>query len=240
MKINALTDDFQALNRKIKESIKENLTIENCMGQRYIGCGLSRGTLRICGIPGNALGAYLDGADIIVFGNAQDSIGDTMNAGSIFIHGSCGDTPGYAMRGGKIFIKENTGYRAGIHMKSYQDKTPVLIIGGTAGSFLGEYQAGGKIIVLGLGSKQACPVGNFCGTGMHGGKIYLRCELPPSNLPPQVNAKLADREALQEIEPDVEQFCSEFGIDTEMVLDHPFYVLTANTKNPYRQLYVHC
>jgi glutamate synthase domain-containing protein 3 len=34
-------------------------------------------------------------------------------------------------------------------MKAYQDKIPILVIGGTAGSFLGEYQAGGLIIVLG-------------------------------------------------------------------------------------------
>mgnify|MGYP002508363490 CR=1 FL=1 len=44
----------------------------------------------------------------------------------------------------------NAGYRAGIHMKAYKDKVPVMVIGGTAGSFLGEYQAGGVIVVLGL------------------------------------------------------------------------------------------
>jgi len=240
MDINALATDFQELNRKIKSSKEKELVISNCMGQRYIGCGLSVGMLQIHGIPGNALGAYLDGAAITVHGNAQDSVGDTMNEGNIFIHGSCGDTPGYSMRGGKIFIKENAGYRAGIHMKSYQDKSPVLIIGGSAGSFLGEYLAGGKIIVLGLNCEQACPVGYFCGTGMHGGKIFLRCDQPPSSLPEQVNARLADKKDLQEIESDIEQFCAEFGIDKGTVLDHPFYVLTPNTKNPYRQMYVHC
>mgnify|MGYP002508793462 CR=1 FL=1 len=60
--------------------------------------------------------------------------------------------PGYAMRGGKIFVKGNAGYRAGIHMKAYEEKKPVMVIGGTAGSFLGEYQAGGVIVVLGLGA----------------------------------------------------------------------------------------
>lgn len=50
------------------------------------------------------------------------------------------DATGYAMRGGKIFVRGNAGYRAGIHMKAYKDKTPVLVIGGKAGSFLGEYQ----------------------------------------------------------------------------------------------------
>lgn len=240
MNINALATDFQELNRIIKSSEEEELIINNCMGQRYIGCGLSTGRIKIYGIPGNALGAYLDGAAITVYGNAQDSIGDTMNEGNIFIHGSCGDTPGYAMRGGKIFIKGNAGYRAGIHMKSYQDKSPVLIIGGAAGSFLGEYLAGGKIVVLGLNSSQACPVGYFCGTGMHGGKIFLRCKELPTNLPDQVNARLADKDDLMEIETDIEQFCREFSYAKGGILDHPFYVLTPNTKNPYRQMYVHC
>ena len=66
------------------------------------------------------------------------------------IHGNIGDAAGYAMRGGKIYVKGNAGYRAGIHMKAYKEKIPVMIIGGHTGSFLGEYQAGGIIIVLGL------------------------------------------------------------------------------------------
>ena len=66
------------------------------------------------------------------------------------VHGNTGDAADYAMCGGKLYIKRNAGYRAGIHMKEYQDKIPVLMIGGSAGNFLGEYQAGGIIIVLGM------------------------------------------------------------------------------------------
>lgn len=66
------------------------------------------------------------------------------------IHGSAGDAAGYAMRGGKIYVRDHAGYRAGIHMKEYKKKVPIMIIGGCAGSFLGEYQAGGILIVLGL------------------------------------------------------------------------------------------
>lgn len=240
MEINTLEMNYKELNQIIKESGQKELTLKNCLGQRYLGCGLSEERLQIYGIPGNALGAYLDGAALTVYGNAQDSVGDTMNEGRIFIHGSCGDTPGYAMRGGKIFIKGNAGYRAGIHMKSYRDKSPVLIIGGNAGSFLGEYQAGGKIVVLGLNSQKHCPVGYFCGTGMHGGKIFLRCRELPSGLPGQVNARPAESDDLREIEADIELFCREFGFAKRGIFDHPFYVLTPNTKNPYRQLYVHC
>ena len=76
------------------------------------------------------------------------------------------------MRGGKIFVKGDTGYRTGIHMKEYKDKKPSCCSGRKNGKFLGEYLAGGIIIVLGLYSED-CPVGNFTGTGMHGSQIYI-------------------------------------------------------------------
>ena len=53
------------------------------LGQRYIGAGQSEGTIILNEVPGNALGAYLDGANIIVNCSAQDATGDTMNAGEI-------------------------------------------------------------------------------------------------------------------------------------------------------------
>ena len=59
-------------------------------------------------------------------------------------------------------------------MKAYKEKIPVMIIGGHTGSFLGEYQAGGIIIVLGINTVGKPIVGNFPCTGMHGGKMFLR------------------------------------------------------------------
>ena len=35
-------------------------------------------------------------------------------------------------------------------MKEYKNLRPAIVIGGCAGSFLGEYMAGGIIIILGL------------------------------------------------------------------------------------------
>lgn len=140
---------FSQLNETIRHAGKE-CRICACQGQRFIAAGMSSKRLEIDGIPGNALGAYLGGGSITVNGNAQDAVGDTMSAGRIVIHGSTGDAAGYAMRGGEIFIRDNAGYRAGIHMKAYKQHKPVIVIGGRAGSFLGEYQAGGLILVLGL------------------------------------------------------------------------------------------
>ena len=237
MKIDAKGLHFQTLNEKIRESGAQQIDIENCLGHRYIAAGLSGARITIHGVPGNALGAYLNGAEVTVFGNAQDATGDTMNDGSIVVHGSCGDATGYAMRGGAIYIERDAGYRAGIHMKAYREKLPVLVIGGCAGSFLGEYQAGGLIVVLGLGREKDEPlVGNFCAAGMHGGRIVLRGQAP-ADLSPQVLSRPADEKDLALMRPSLETFCARFHADLPEILAGPFTVLSADTKNPYKQLY---
>ncbi len=237
MRIDANGMHFQQLNQMIRETEDRDLEIVNCQGQRYNGSGLGKKHIRIRGVPGNALGAYLDGAELEVFGNAQDATGDTMNAGSIVIHGSSGDATGYAMRGGRILVEGDAGYRAGIHMKAYRDKLPVLVIGGRAGSFLGEYQAGGLIAVLGAGGGAEPCVGRFCATGMHGGRILLRGEEPPRDLSPQVLCRPAGPEALAHLLPHLQAFCQAFGGDHASLLSGPFQVLEPDTHNPYQQLY---
>ena len=174
MRIVAGDKHFRELNEEINTCPDAEIELDNVCGQRYICSGLSGKKVTIHGIPGNALCCYLDGCDVEVLGNAQDATGDTMNSGTLTIHGHCGDATGYAMRGGTILIEGNVGYRAGIHMKAYQTHIPVLVVGGEAGSFLGEYQAGGYIIVLGLNTRDHAPVGRFPAAGMHGGKIFLR------------------------------------------------------------------
>lgn len=228
---------FKDLNDEVRFAQEKDITIENCAGQRYIGSGMGDKHVTINGVPGNDLGCYLNGGTITVNGNAQDATGDTMNEGSIIIHGSSGDATGYAMRGGKIFVKGNAGYRAGIHMKAYKTHHPLIVIGGEAGSFLGEYQAGGTIIVLGLNSQKKAPVGSLCGTGMHGGKMYLRGEELPADLPKQVEGRAATAEDMAAIDGYLDDFCRNFSINKEEVLAKPFFVLTPNTKNPYKSLY---
>ncbi len=237
MNINAKDMDFTQLNNEVRNTSAEEIIIDNCNGQRYIASGMGEKQMTINGVPGNDLGCYLNGATIRVKSNAQDATGDTMNEGTIIIEGSSGDATGYAMRGGRIFVRDNAGYRAGIHMKAYQKHHPLVVIGGEAGCFLGEYQAGGTIIVLGLNSKKKIPVGAFCGTGMHGGRMYLRCEELPSDLPKQVQAASATPEDMAEIDDYLEEFCQNFGISKQEVLSKHFFVLTPNTKNPYKALY---
>jgi glutamate synthase domain-containing protein 3 len=235
MDITAQDLDFKALNEQIK-STDSDVRVDDCYGQRFIGSGARGKKITINGTPGNALGAYLDGAVIEVNGNAQDAVGDTMNAGKIVIHGNAGDALGYAMRGGAIFVKGNAGYRTGIHMKEYKDKKPVIIIGGKVGSFLGEYLAGGLIVVMGLGTDDV-PVGNFTGTGMHGGRIFIRTKKELSSLPAQVIVETATDEDLKEIKPYIGEFAGFFNLNAEQLVKEKFYVLKPNAKNPYKQLY---
>lgn len=245
MKIDALDLDYRELNTLIKQT-DGNIVIENCFGQRFIGAGLNSSdcggkNITISGTPGNALGAYLNGAVITVNGNAQDAVGDTMNDGKIVIDGNAGDALGYAMRGGKIFVRGNAGYRTGIHMKEYKPKNgaakiPVIVVGGKVGSFLGEYLAGGLIVVLGIDCEDA-PVGNFTGTGMHGGTIFIRCKKELKYLPAQVTADIASVADLEEIKPILNDYCNSFNMNLDEILTGQFYKLKANAKNPYKQLY---
>ena len=237
MVLNVKELDYKALNEALRQG-PNDITVDNCCGQRFIAAGMSDKSITINGVPGNALGAYLNGATITVNANAQDAVGDTMNEGKIIVNGNIGDAAGYAMRGGKIFVKGNAGYRAGIHMKAYNDKISVMIIGGCAGSFLGEYQAGGIIIVLGLNCESDRIVGFFPCTGMHGGKMFLRSECKNVKFPSQVTARPADENDMQELKHHLSEYCDIFSYDINEVLSSPFTVVTPDSKNPYKQMYV--
>ena len=230
--------NFQMLNKRIRDAVDKETVLNGCIGQRYICTGVSDKKIVIKGTPGNALGAYLNGGEIVVYGNAQDATGDTMNNGIIVINGNAGDATGYAMRGGKIYIRGNTGYRAGIHMKAYMDFKPVIVIGGRAGSFLGEYQAGGIIIVLGQNDDGLPIINNFCGTGMHGGKIYLRCNALPHKIPEQVSVNKVRGCDDAELKDSVRDYCEYFKEHNAYdLLNYDYFVLTPNSENPYKRMY---
>jgi len=235
MIIDALNKETKQLNEIINSSNELDIDIKNVLGQRYIGAGSSNLNIKIEGIPGNALGAYLDGSKIEVFGNSSDALGDTMNDGTIIIHGNGGDTVGYAMRGGKIYVRGNVGYRCGIHMKAYMDKFPIIIVGGSAGSFLGEYQAGGIIVVLGLDDNKYFEnrlMGNFTSTGMYGGKLFVRSDCKNEDFPKSVDVLDANEADLDEIKEYLKEYCSIFKLDLNEILNHNFKVIVPNKDKP--------
>ncbi len=223
---------------EIRNHENEEITVKGCLGERYIGCGMKEGIMRVEGTPGNALASYLDGGTIYVDGNAQDAAADTMNAGLLAVRGSAGDALAYGMRGGHVYVLGDAGYRAGVHMKAYEDRKSVLVIGGRAGSFLGEYLAGGIIIVLGLGYEGKNITGYFCGNGMYAGTIYLRTENVPQNLSDKlIKRSVSTEEKERIIRPIITDFASVFSIQAERCLEGSFIAIEADKSKSYSQLY---
>lgn len=244
MKIDANGIQYKDLNDQIRRAVDRGareITLENVNGQRYIGAGL-RGNdidIKIFGVPGNDLAAFMDGATISVFANGQDAVGNTMNSGKVSIHGDAGDIVGYSMRGGKIFIEGDAGYRVGIHMKSYKESSPVIIIGGCSRDFLGEYMAGGVLIVLGLKENISKVVGTYVGTGMHGGVIYIRRELDDHQLGGGVKALEPDEEDIETIEEYLEEYSDDFNLDLNAIMEEDFVKLIPQSDRPYGKLYAY-
>jgi glutamate synthase domain-containing protein 3 len=235
---------YRDLNTRLRESVAagaEKIYLNNVHGQRYIGTDLNKPVeIEITGTPGNDLGAFMNGPRLIVRGNAQDGCGNTMNEGEIIIHGRAGDTAGLSARGGKIFIKEGVGYRTGIHMKEYQGKKPVIVIGGTAQDFLGEYMAGGVLILLGMNlPKGQGHRSNYVGTGMHGGVIYLRGTIPQWQLGKEVDISPLNENDVMVLERYVGEFAGHFGFNARDILNGDFIKLYPRWLRPYGRLYAY-
>jgi glutamate synthase domain-containing protein 3 len=231
--------DLNSLLRSLDGNGIEKIEIRNVYGQRYIGTDLD-GHIKVdvYGTPGNDLGAFMNGANITVHGNVQDGCGNTMDHGTIVVHGRAGDLVGHSMRGGKIFIRDDAGYRVGIHMKEYLGKRPAIVIGGTAQDFLGEYMAGGVLVVLGLNLKgEICHDARFVGTGMHGGTMYIRGEV--RHLGEEVKVTDLDEGDFRLLRSLVDEFCSYYGLDAEKILESKFNKLVPVSSRPYGRLYAY-
>ena len=243
VKIDAEGLYYRELNTLLRQLIGadgiERMEIHNVCGQRYIGTDLATNIpIDIYGTPGNDLGAFMSGPKLVVHGNAQDGCGNTMNDGEIIINGHAGDVTGNSMRGGKIFVRDYVGYRVGIHMKEYKNKVPQIVVGHTAGDFLAEYMAGGVMVILGLNLKEGekCTA-RFVGTGMHGGVIYERGEI----LCPVDGTKTlpVGKRDMKVIEGLVNEYCSHFGADPNLILSGKFKKIMPLSKRPYEKLFSH-
>ena len=240
--IDAQGISHRELNARLRQAAcngTQRIELRNVYGQRYIGTDLNGPVeIEIFGTPGNDLGAFMDGPKITVHGNAQDGCGNTMNSGEIVIHGHAGDIVGLSARGGKILVKEDVGYRAGIHMKEYQDKKPMVIIGGTAQDFLGEYMAGGVLVLLGLNLKQGeRHRANFIGTGMHGGVLYIRGGVQEFQLGREVGVGELDESDYLILTELVGEFADHFRYDAQDILKYKFTRLFPLHLRPYGRLY---
>jgi glutamate synthase domain-containing protein 3 len=235
---------YKDLNEQVKALVEQGETefvLENVNGQRYIADGISRPvTISIHGVPGNDLAAFMDGPQVICHSNVQDGVGNTMNSGKIVVHGQAGDVVGYGMRGGKIFIRGDVGYRVGIHMKGFLEQVPYLVIGGVAGSFLGEYMAGGVLILLGLDRPDEVPIaGPYLATGMHGGVIYVRGEVSEHQVGAEVGIMEPEEEDMRLLEKTLSEYCSDFGLDVADVMKESFLKIIPVSHRPYGNLYAY-
>ena len=243
--IDAQSIYYKYVNEAVRSAFAEGakkVVIDNVNGQRYIGTGIRGKGLEIVvhGTPGQDMAIFMDGPRLEVFGNAQDGVGNTMNSGIVIVHGSAGDVLGYGMRGGKVFIKGDVGYRVGIHMKAYEDLRPIMVCGGKARDFFGEYMAGGLLVLLGMNSTLEGPVvGGYLGTGMHGGTIYVRGEVEPWQCGKEVGVFEASEEDMVELKPVLAEYCEAVDMDLDEVLASRFTKLVPVSHRPYGKLYTY-
>lgn len=184
--IDASLYDAVSLAPVVRAELEKRGEVEvvNVNGHRYLGNGMSSGSLKVWGIVGNTSANVMSGGTFLVYGDVQDDFGDAMNGGTAVIYGNAGDALGQAKRGGEIYVYGDVGTRAAI-----QHRGGVLIVGGSAGKYLGEYMGGGLVVVLRATNDEE--IGDMIARGMVGGEIYIRGEVPREYI------SRADRRALE-------------------------------------------
>ena len=80
-------------------------------------------------------------------------------------------------------------------------------------------------------------VGDYCGTGMHGGVIYLRGTVEDYQLGKEVKVLPVDQQDLEFIDRYVHNFAQHFGKDYEAIMSKEFIKLIPFNTRPYGNLY---
>lgn len=240
---------YKPLNEEVHRAAAAGcdvIRLRDVHGQRFLAAGLEGDVrLEIYGTPGNDLGIFMDGPTLEVFGSAQDQAGNTMNEGKLIIHGNAWDVTAFAARGGKIFVKGDGGYRIGIHMKEFRRHRPVVVYGGRVREFFGEYMAGGILVALGLDGRGNASsrgagggvVGPGVGTGIHGGAIYVRGEVPDYSLGvAAIKGEFGERDR-KTLAPVLQEFGEHFGVPLEEIWEKPFTKIVPASARPYKAYY---
>jgi len=239
-RIDARDLDYTRLNQLLRAAVaagEKEIEVEHVLGQRFIADGLKgEVTITLHGVAGADLGMFMSGPTCILHGNAEHAPGNTMDAGMIVVHGSAGDAVAHSMRGGKIFVRDDIGYRGGIHMKEYDTKKPILVVGGSSRAFLGEYMAGGLILVLGLRGAPAVAERGI-GSGIHGGEIFIRGEVPPHLLGVGATMKPAGEKDLERIAPCIREYGQHFGKDPAPLLAGDYTRISPASSRPFADKY---
>jgi glutamate synthase domain-containing protein 1/glutamate synthase domain-containing protein 3 len=158
-------------------------------GQRFCGCGLSKGSdgvrIDVYGSSGDYLASGIDGLEIHVHGNAQDQLGQIMKRGKLVIYGDVGQTFMYGAKGGDVYVLGNAAGRPLINAVG----RPRVVINGTCLDYLAEsfmagdpLKGGGFVVLNGIAFDEEARVidqptpypGSNLFSLASGGAIYLR------------------------------------------------------------------
>ena len=121
-------------------------------------------------------------------------------------------------------------------MKQYTDKRPILVVGGAARAFLGEYMAGGLLIVLGLSGIPPIAERGI-GSGIHGGEIYIRGIVDMNILGVGAQQMPATEEQKTLIKPIIEDFARTFNIDPTPLQNSDYSRISPASARPFANKY---
>jgi glutamate synthase domain-containing protein 3 len=125
-------------------------------------------------------------------------------------------------------------------MKENEQHAPVVVVGGTCQDFFGEYMSGGIAVLLGLNlDETAMHTGNFMGTGMHGGRIFVRGTVDPTHLGKEVVLTELSGGDWCDLRPLLEEFSGLFKVPITAIINKQFKKLIPKNNRPYGNLYAY-
>ena len=92
--------------------------------------------------------------------------------------------------------------------------------------------------MLGIGCGGQPTVGDYPCTGMHGGKMLIRGDMREAGFPDSVSCRLIGGDGLGESADHIREFCSLFGADFGEITASVFTLVTPDSRNPYKRMYV--
>ena len=156
--------------------------------------------------------AMPEGKRLEIHGTPGNDLACYMDGGSIEVFGNAQDQVGNTMNGGEVVIHGRCG---------------------DAGSFLGEYQAGGIIVLMGH-------AGAYLATGMHGGVIYLAHPLAQQDVRAGLVQEPVDADDLAVLAPLLDEYARLFDGERALPSIPPeaFSRLRPESSRPYGSAYV--
>jgi glutamate synthase domain-containing protein 3 len=98
--------------------------------------------------------------------------------------------------------------------------------------------AGGAIILLALDlAKDEEIVGRFCGTGIHGGKIYINGKVDKYKFGKEIEKVSLDKEDIVFLKKHIDLYSKFFKKDLAHLKVESFSKYSAVNKNPYANMY---